>query len=687
MAALRRPLIAAAAVAATGGTAYALMNRGSYNFNHPIAGIKRDSTGRIVPPKFHAVKSRTQQLAELRKHSKENSDDEYDLLIIGGGATGTGIAVDAITRGLKVALVERDDFSSGTSSKSTKLVHGGVRYLEKAVMNLDYPQLELVMEALHERKTFLNIAPHLSQSLPILLPLQKWWQAPYMFAGTKMYDLLAGAEGLEGSYFMSKSKALAQFPLLRRENMVGALVYYDGQHNDSRMNVSLAMTAALFGATVLNHVEVTSLEKNANGKVCGAQVRDVLAPMNGDSQGAKPFSVRAKGVINATGPFSDAIEHMDNGSHRDIVAPASGAHVMLPADLCPNGMGLLEAATSDGRVVFVLPWQGKTLAGTTDNACDVEREPVPLQKDVDFILSEVSKLLRPDAAVRRDDVLAAWSGIRPLVRDPKAKNTESLVRSHLVSVSDSGLLTCVGGKWTTYRQMAEDAVDQAIQTFDLAPRKVALPDISGAGLPETVTTGKCTTRIVPLTGAHGFSKDLPKQLMDTYPELASDIAHHLSANYGDRAWAILDSKASMVRVAPEYPFVEAELRHGVHHEAACTAADLVARRMRLAFLDTDAALQALPRIIDVMAEELSWNEERKGREWKSTINFLKSMGLPSDLANVTREQVASGQVKAIPYRRQISSGSASAKGQQDGVASFGELAANSGTVTVKNITN
>lgn len=385
----------------------------------PIADLERDSAGRIVPPTFQNIRSRADQLADLRR--SPDSDSEYDLLIIGGGATGTGIAVDAITRGLKVALVERDDFSSGTSSKSTKLVHGGVRYLEKAVLNLDYPQLELVIEALRERRTFLNIAPHLSSSLPILLPLQRWWQAPYMWAGTKAYDLLAGSQGLESSYFVSRNKALSSFPLLRRDNLIGALVYYDGQHNDSRMNVSLAVTAALYGATVLNHVEVTALEKDAQGKIIGAKVKDVMAPLQGSGADGDEFAVRAKGVINATGPFTDAIEQMDDPSRKPLVVPASGAHVMLPGKLCPNGMGLLDAATSDGRVVFVLPWQGKTLAGTTDNECNVEREPVALQKDVDFILEEVNKLLVPESTLTRDDVLASWSGKWILETYPRKK--------------------------------------------------------------------------------------------------------------------------------------------------------------------------------------------------------------------------------------------------------------------------
>lgn len=403
---LRRPLLGLTAAATAGGAALYARSRISHTTHKPIAEVKRDSNGHIIPPSFPAVPSRLEQLADLRRHSKTNDGlEEYDLLIIGAGATGAGIALDAVTRGLKVAIVDRDDFAAGTSSKSTKLVHGGVRYLEKAVMNLDYSQLQLVMEALHERKTFLTISPHLSNSLPILLPLQSWWQAPYMWIGTKAYDLLAGSQGLESSYFMSKSKAAASFPLLRQEKVVGALVYYDGQHNDSRMNVSLALTAQQYGATVLNHVEVTGLDKDQNGRIRGATLKDTLG--NGDG---KEFTVRAKGVINATGPFTDAVERMDDPSRMALVAPASGAHVMLPGSLCPNGMGMLDAATSDGRVIFVLPWQGYTVAGTTDNSCEIEKEPVAQEEDVKFILNEVNKLLRPDSHLSQSDILATWSG-------------------------------------------------------------------------------------------------------------------------------------------------------------------------------------------------------------------------------------------------------------------------------------
>ncbi|ODA80708.1 hypothetical protein RJ55_03667 [Drechmeria coniospora] len=646
-----RPLAAATVVVvAAGAVAYGRTGK-RHAHDRALVDVKRDAnTGRIVPPTFPRVRSRAEQLAELRRRQGRGkaADEEYDLLIIGGGATGAGIALDAVTRGLSVALVERDDFSAGTSSKSTKLVHGGVRYLEKAVWNLDYSQLELVVEALRERRGFLDIAPHLSSSLPILLPLQRWWQAPYLWLGCKTYDLLAGSEGLESSYLMSRAKALESFPLLRRDNLVGALVYYDGQHNDSRMNVSLALTASLYGATVLNHVEVTALDKDDRGRICGATVRDRMADAG---SGAAAFSVRAKGVINATGPFTDAVERMDDPSRKPIVAPASGAHVMLPGAICPQGMGILDAATSDGRVLFLLPWQGMTVAGTTDNACAVEAEPVARDDDVDFILKEVSKLLEPKMVLGRDDVSATWSGIRPLVRDPKAGNTESLVRSHLVTVSASGLLTCAGGKWTTYRQMAEDAVDEAVRTFGLGPAAVPMPDISGAALDGFTTTGACRTRTTPVVGSHGYSTSLPSQLMEVYA-VDGDVAHHLATNYGDRAWAVLgNAPSATARIAPSFPFIEAEIRHGVRCEAACTAADVISRRTRLAFLDVEAALAALPRVVDILAEELGWGDARRQQEWTSTVRFLRSMGLEEERLAVTRAEVLRGQGLALTRKK------------------------------------
>jgi glycerol-3-phosphate dehydrogenase len=631
--------------------------------------------GLFRPPNFPREKTRAEQIADLKasagakfrqaksgisgliggsgqeEKAEQAQEEPYDILVIGGGATGTGIALDAASRGLKVALVERDDFASGTSSKSTKLVHGGVRYLEKAVWQLDYNQYKLVKEALRERRYFLDTAPHLSSWLPIMIPVEKWWQAPYFWAGTKAYDFLAGSENIESSYFLTRSKALDAFPMLKKDNLWGALVYYDGAHNDSRMNISLAMTAALYGATMVNHMEVTGLEKDANGRLCGAKVRDLIAEREGKKD---EFSIKAKGIINATGPFTDGIRKLDDQNVQEIVAPSSGVHVVLPGYYSPSNMGLIDPHTSDGRVIFFLPWQGNTIAGTTDSPCDIKQNPVAGEEEIDFILKEVGNYLQPEINVRRGDVLAAWSGIRPLVRDPKQAKSEGLVRNHLVTTSPSGLITVSGGKWTTYRQMAEEGVDEAITEFKLKPRGVPNPPlVSGVdGFHEDmVLDGDCKTHNVRLVGAHGFSKTLFINLIQHYG-IETEVAKHLTTAYGDRAWTVAALCAPTeerfpvrgIRLSTLYPFVDGEVRYAVRHEYAQTAVDVVARRTRLAFLNAQAALEALPRIIDLMSEELGWSKARKATEWTNAVHFLGSMGLPKGKWELSRADVEAGRV-------------------------------------------
>ncbi|XXG97603.1 hypothetical protein Hte_003909 [Hypoxylon texense] len=641
-----------ATVAAVGGGAvlYSYRPRNIPGFEGaavppPIYGA--DGTFKL--PRFPKVKSRDEQIAELKKNN--TAEEEYDMLIVGGGATGAGVALDAVTRGLKVAVIERDDFSSGTSSKSTKLVHGGVRYLEKAVWNLDYNQYKLVREALTERKYFLQTAPHLSSWLPIMLPLDKWWKAPYYWAGTKFYDFLAGSEGIESSYFLTRSKALDAFPMLKQTDLVGALVYYDGAHNDSRMNVSIAMTAAVYGATILNHAEVVGLTKNEDGKLCGAQVKDLIPERNGRK--SEPISVRAKCIVNCTGPFTDSIRKLDDQDCKEIVAPASGVHVILPGYYSPSNMGLIDPSTSDGRVIFFLPWQGNTIAGTTDEPTTISPNPLPDEKSIQWILNEVSHYLSPDIKVRRGDVLAAWAGIRPLVKDPKAKNTESLVRNHLVDISSSGLITCAGGKWTTYRQMAEDCVDAAVKEFNLPTKPFSnAPRVSGTEAIDdgAILDGSCQTHNVRLVGAHGFSKTLFINLIQHFG-IETEVAKHLTESYGDRAWTVaamckptdLRFPARGERIARLYPFVDGEIRYAVNNEYAQTAVDVLARRTRLAFLNAQAALECLPKVIDIMSQELKWDRARQEKEWKDTVAFLQSMGLPEPMLSATRAQIEKGK--------------------------------------------
>ncbi|KAI9271729.1 FAD dependent oxidoreductase-domain-containing protein [Phascolomyces articulosus] len=611
----QRLLTTAAATATVGSAVYLYDQQQPRPFGlltrNNIVYAEADPTKDVKPEKFWEAPTRAEMIKKLKN---EDNEAPFDLLIVGGGATGAGTAVDAATRGLKVALVERDDFASGTSSRSTKLVHGGVRYLQKAIMELDYEQYKLVVEALHERKIFLDIAPHLAGQLPIMLPVYKWWQIPYYWFGCKLYDLFAGREALESSYFLTRSKALDAFPMLKKDALVGALVYYDGHHNDARMNVALSMTAAYHGAAVVNHCEVTDLIKNEDGIITGAKVKDV---MTGDE-----WTVKAKGVINATGPFTDGLRKMDDNKNTDIVAPSAGVHIILPNYYSPRNMGLLDPATSDGRVIFFLPWEGSTIAGTTDSPTEVTQNPMPKEDEVKWILDEVSHYLSKDVKVRRGDVLAAWSGIRPLVRDPHAKNTESLVRNHMINVSENKLITIAGGKWTTYRAMAEETVDRAIEVFNLKP------------------TGPCHTEKVMLMGSKGFSSTMFIRLVQEFG-MDTEVAVHLANSYGDRAWVVgsIDDPTNTHfptygnRISPNYPYIEAEVRYAVREEYACTAVDVLARRTRLAFLNAEAALQALPRVVEIMAEELKWDKKRQEQEKENAAKFLVTMGLPESKAS------------------------------------------------------
>ncbi|PVU92134.1 hypothetical protein BB559_003824 [Furculomyces boomerangus] len=553
---------------------------------------------------------RADVISDLKSSSQSGSD--FDLLIIGGGATGVGCAVDASNRGLKVAMVERDDFSSGTSSKSTKLVHGGVRYLQSAIMKLDYGQWKMVKEALHERKTFLNVAPHLSNELAILLPVYTWWKLPYFWFGCKLYDILSGEQRISSSYYLLRKKTLDEFPMINSKDLVGSIVYYDGQFNDSRMNVALAMTAAAQGATVCNHIEVISLIKepgpSGSEVVKGAVVRD--------SETGHEFEIKAKGVINATGPFSDKILQMDKPAFKNIVSPSSGVHIVLPSYFSPRNLGLLDAETSDGRVVFFLPWEGRIVAGTTDAPCGVEKNAIPSESDINWILGEVNKFLSSEVRVRREDVLSAWSGIRPLVCDPSSKNTKDLVRNHLIYKSDSDLITIVGGKWTTYREMSEQTIDEAIKTFGLAPAK------------------ECTTKTTHIVGAETWTPNTNIRLIQDLG-LPEDVARHLSHNYGDLSWAVCysdteDPSGWSRRLHPNHPFIEAEVMYAVDQEYARTVIDVFARRIRLAFLDSLAARDSIPRIVELMGKRLGWDSKRKDSESNEALEFLSSMGLKQE---------------------------------------------------------
>lgn len=509
-------------------------------------------------------------------------DELFDLLVVGGGATGCGIALDAALRGLKVALVEKQDLAEGTSSRSTKLVHGGVRYLEKAVKNLDMAQYNLVKEGLHERGVLLKNAPHLSNPIAFVTPLYKWIDVPQVFAGLKLYDLMAGRMGIGHSRMLSRKETIRRFPMIRAEGLKAGVLYFDGQFNDARMAVALATTAQEHGAVVANHVEVTALHKS-DGKVAGAVVRDTLT--------GNQWTVRAKGVINATGPFGDQLRKMDDPGVVPIMTASSGIHIVLDKRFAPPENGLMIPKTEDGRVLFVIPWQGHALIGTTDDPAKIVDHPRATEEEIDYLLRHVGRYF--DMKLTREDIKSSWSGLRPLVSDPKAANTSNLVRDHVISMSSSGLLTIVGGKWTSYRRMAEDTVDQALKGYGLTPLR------------------SCQTNHTPVAGGDRFRPDNQGRLSKEYG-FSADIALHLHRSYGDRAGTVARYAAEglATRLHQGHPYLEAEVLYAVRHEFAVRAIDLLARRIPLALIDKAAAEAAAPRVIALMAGELGWDAAR-----------------------------------------------------------------------------
>lgn len=388
-----------------------------------------------------------------------DQDTEWDIAIIGGGATGLGAAVDAASRGYRTILFEQHDFASGTSSRSTKLVHGGVRYLQQG-------NIKLVMEALKERGLLLQNAPHLVHNQVFLLPSYKWWETPFYGLGLKIYDWMAGKLGLGPSRFLSKEDTLKLAPTLDPEELRGAILYHDGQFDDARLAIDLAKTASRHGALPFNYFPVTGLIKTA-GTVKGLTVHDSLT--------GKQYQVRCKSLINATGVFTDSIMHFDDPQHESIISPSQGIHLVVDKEFLPGNTAVLIPRTDDGRVLFAVPWHDKVILGTTDTPVDtVSAEPQPQEEEIAFILKHSALYLSRDP--QRSDVKSMFAGLRPLVK-AKNKKTAALSRDHLIMVSDSKLITITGGKWTTYRKMAEDVIDTAIKENGLEQKPCITKDL------------------------------------------------------------------------------------------------------------------------------------------------------------------------------------------------------------------
>lgn len=491
--------------------------------------------------------------------------EEFDLLVVGGGASGLGAALEAVTRGHRVALIERGDFSHGTSSRSTKLVHGGVRYLAQG-------NVGLVRSALRERGRLRRNAPHLVRALEFVIPNYAWWSGPWYATGLTGYDLLAGSQSFGRSRWLSRSEALLRLPNLEPAGLRSGVSYFDGQFDDSRLAITLAATACAAGAVLVNYCACVGLVKGS-GKVRGVEVRDLES---GDE-----FKIRAKTVLNATGVFVDELRRWDQADAKPMVAASQGIHLVLPRSFLPGDAALMIPRTADGRVLFAIPWHDRVVVGTTDTPhVPISEHPVPLAHEIEFILAHARRYLT--RSPKESEVLSLFAGLRPLVQRGSAARTAALSRDHTLTVSSSGLVTLTGGKWTTYRKMGEDAVN-------LCER------ISGVGLRPSVTAE------LPLHGACDPTR-LPAPL----------------AVYGHDAWAIAGLQSSDPRLAapvdPALPLTGAEVVWHVRAEMARTVEDVLARRSRWLLLDARASLAAAPAVARMMAAELgrdaSWIESQ-----------------------------------------------------------------------------
>lgn len=605
--------------------------------------------------------------------ARARSTAEFDLLIIGGGATGSGAALDAAKRGLKVMCVEREDFASATSSRSTKLLWGGSRYLVQAfvsLFNFDLrllrspmttvrkfvEEFKLVLNCHRERTFMMKKQPHLTNWIPIAVPLDRWlvWPPPFNYPPAALgplglfplffkfvspspcsvdaplisinhqYDALSGFN-CPPSHIMSPSRARRKFPQLANSKIKYCSVFYEGMHDDARTNLAVAQTAAREGAVILNYCEAVGFLRGDGERVVGATVLDHLS--------GTAMDIHAKSVLLCGGPFTDDLRRLETPDSPPAVTGAAGIHIVLPAYFAPAAIGLVDMSTSDGRFLFFLPWSDHVLVGTTDHKCEPTMRPVPAETEITWLLHEASKYLSPELRLRRQDVLSAWAGIRPLATDPHAapSATAQASRDHIVSHNPrTGVVFVSGGKWTTFREMAADAVDKIIEvTPELRQLHQLFP---------------CSTLSTHFVGFEGYSENLAVRLIQHY-DISMAVAQRLARAYGGRAHDVMriaqeqrdrhpedgdvEYAGSMERrLVPSFPILEAEVIFAVRHDWACHAEDILARRTRMLFLNKAAALRALPTVVRIMAHELEWDDEKQQHELQRSFDYIRHFGGP-----------------------------------------------------------
>lgn len=507
------------------------------------------------------------------------SESNWDIIIIGGGATGLGTALDAASRGFKTLLLEQSDFAKGTSSRSTKLVHGGVRYLAQG-------DIALVYQALKERGRLQENAAHLVSKEEFIIPCFDWFSVVKYLAGLKIYDWLAGVYSFGRSRFLSREEVQKKIPGLKDKSLVGGISYYDGKFDDARLAVNIAQTCIEQGGSVLNYVKVCNLLKDAKGKITGVEAHDIL---NNTSH-----ILHSKVVINATGVFVDDILLMNTPNADKLVRPSQGVHVVLDSSFLDSGAALMIPKTSDNRVLFAVPWHSKLLVGTTDTPIETHSlEPRALEEEIDFILNTASQYFKKK--VGRKDVLSVFAGLRPLAAPGKndSNSTKEISRDHKLMVSNSGLITITGGKWTTYRKMSEETIDTAIQTSNLEHKK-------------------CVTKDLKI---HSSTSDHPQNHLAIY---GTDMPYIEELASQNPEW--------QQKLHPAYPNIKAEVIWAIRNEMAYKVEDVLARRMRILFVDAQAAIEMCPAVAELMSQETN-----KGAEWVDeqikTFNLIASQYL------------------------------------------------------------
>ncbi|MBD1396682.1 glycerol-3-phosphate dehydrogenase/oxidase [Pontibacter sp. JH31] len=515
---------------------------------------------------------------------------KWDVVVIGGGSTGLGTALDAASRGYRTLLLEQSDFAKGTSSRSTKLVHGGVRYLAQG-------KIRLVFEALRERGLLLRNAPHLVTVQPFVIPCYSWWQLLFYGLGLTFYDLLSGRYSLGRTSWLNKKGVLRRIPTIQSNGLRGGIMYYDGQFDDARLALSIAQTCAKQGGTLLNYVKVIGLIKQADGKVTGVKAQDV--------ESGQVYTLQAKAVVNATGVYVDEILQLDEPAQKPLVLPSQGVHVVLHSSFLQSDTALMIPETPDGRVLFAIPWQGHVMVGTTDTPLQtLSLEPVALEAELNFILQTAGKYLHKKPT--QHDVLSVFAGFRPLAAPTHETGaTKEISRSHKLLTAPSGLVTVTGGKWTTYRQMAEDTVNAVVKIVDLPARP-------------------CVTHTLPL---HGYTTNRYANGLEGY---GSDAATLETLAQTDPALT--------EKLHEDFDCTVAQVVWAVRFEMARTVEDVLARRLRVLFLDAEAAMAMAPRVASVMAAELGYDKVWQERQ---VTGFL-ALARQYLSVNIAREQSLAG---------------------------------------------